>query len=40
MNNKTDMDIWYTAMELHKTMNAPWYVSNLTLHNDLQIPLS
>jgi hypothetical protein len=49
------MDIWYTAMGLHKTTNTkiierlqskvlrlinnePWYVSNLTLHNDLQIP--
>jgi hypothetical protein len=50
------MDIWHTAMGLHKQSNtniiqrfeskvlrlitnAPWYVSNLTLHNDLQIPL-
>jgi hypothetical protein len=23
---------------LHTITNAPWYVSNYTLHNDLQIP--
>jgi hypothetical protein len=39
------MDIWYTAMGLYNTQRlqskltkAPWYVSNFTIHNDLQIP--
>jgi hypothetical protein len=29
----------YQSKTLRIMTNAPWYVSNLTLHNDLQIPL-
>jgi hypothetical protein len=28
----------FQSKVLRLTTNAPWYVSNFTLHNDLQIP--
>jgi hypothetical protein len=45
MYTQTDLDIWnstmgmYQALKVLRTLtNAPWYVSNFTLHKDLQIP--